>query len=130
MSLWIPGKPVPAARARARRGGPGYYPAEYDAWLQAARIEVHNQRPEQITGPVSVLAVVHSDGIQVIVGSAENLRCRRPRNLHGDLDNFGKALIDALQSIRGRGGAYRNDSQIVDLHLFFDPDPGDPHARR
>jgi len=127
-ALWIPGRPQPAARARARRGGPGYYPPEYDAWLQAARIHVLNQRPERLEGPVSVLAVVHPDGVEALVGSAGNYRCRRPKGLRGDLDNLAKALLDALQATKGIGGAYRNDSQVVDLHIFFDPDPGRPRA--
>lgn len=41
----------------------------------------------------------------------------------GDLDNFGKCLLDSLQGV-----AFENDSQIVELHAHRHDDPADPRV--
>lgn len=42
----------------------------------------------------------------------------------GDLDNFLKIMLDALQGI-----LYLNDSQIVEIHAFREDDPTKPHVK-
>lgn len=46
----------------------------------------------------------------------------RPQG-RGDVDNYAKALLDALQGI-----AYHNDAQVVDLHMVLKVNPLDPHC--
>ena len=42
----------------------------------------------------------------------------------GDLDNFLKIMLDALQGI-----IYLNDSQITEIHAFRDDDKNNPRVR-
>lgn len=42
----------------------------------------------------------------------------------GDLDNFLKIMLDALEGI-----VYLNDSQIVEIHAFRDDDKDNPHVK-
>ena len=51
-----------------------------------------------------------------------NLTVFRPRRA-GDLDNYLKIMLDALQGV-----LYENDKQIVEIHAFRDDDPIDPHV--
>jgi crossover junction endodeoxyribonuclease RusA len=51
-----------------------------------------------------------------------NFTVFRPRK-KGDLDNYAKIMLDALQSI-----AYHNDSQIVEIHSFREDDKDNPRV--
>jgi len=51
-----------------------------------------------------------------------NLTVFRPRK-SGDLDNYLKIMLDALQGI-----LYENDNQIVEIHAYRDDKPEDPHV--
>jgi len=51
-----------------------------------------------------------------------NLTVFRPRK-SGDLDNYLKIMLDALQGI-----LYENDKQVVEIHAYRDDDPEDPHV--
>lgn len=51
-----------------------------------------------------------------------NLTVFRPSN-RGDTDNYLKVLLDALQ-----GYAYKNDNQIVEIHIFRDNDKDNPRV--
>jgi crossover junction endodeoxyribonuclease RusA len=52
-----------------------------------------------------------------------NLSVYRPRKC-GDLDNYNKVLFDALQGL-----AYKNDSQITEIHSFRQDDKNNPRVR-
>ncbi len=54
---------------------------------------------------------------------AVNVTVFRPQK-RGDLDNFLKIMLDALQGI-----IYLNDSQVVEIHAFRDDDKYNPHVR-
>jgi len=45
------------------------------------------------------------------------------RMKRGDLDNFCKVMLDALNGI-----CWLDDSQIVEIHAFRDDDPKNPHV--
>ena len=62
-------------------------------------------RVEQLTGPVKLTVAIY-----------------RERKA-GDLDNFLKILVDAMQ-----GSFYRNDSQIREIHASLHEDRHDPRC--
>ncbi len=41
----------------------------------------------------------------------------------GDIDNYSKALLDALQGV-----VYANDKQVVEMHIYLDHDPKNPRT--
>jgi crossover junction endodeoxyribonuclease RusA len=51
-----------------------------------------------------------------------NFTVFRPRK-KGDLDNYGKILLDSLQGL-----AYVNDNQIVEIHSFREDDKDNPRV--
>lgn len=124
-ALWLPGRPVPFARTdRNPATGRRYNRAEYQVWLNAAAWEVKRQRGDTFTGPVAVSVTVFPNGIGV--GITDALPAR-PKGIQGDLDNYLKAVADALGSRRGRGGgAILDDRQIAGLRATFHPAPGGP----
>jgi len=72
-----------------------------------------------LSGPVAVAATVHLDGITVTVTPITRIR---PVGLRGDLDNFFKAVADALTD----AGIYADDRQIEQLTVRFENRPGGP----
>lgn len=62
----------------------------------------------------SVQAILSARGVRPITGRlAVAIDVHPPDRRRRDLDNFLKALLDALQ----HGGAYHDDAQIDDLHI-------------
>lgn len=95
-TLWLPGRPVPAARPRFdSRTGRAYTSRRYEEWKERAVLEVRSSSPGPAhSGPVETLVDVTAEGIAVRVVP---LRRRfRPKGLRGDLDNYLKAALDAL----------------------------------
>ena len=41
----------------------------------------------------------------------------------GDIDNYNKALLDALQGV-----VYEDDKQVVEMHIYLDRDPKNPRT--
>ena len=61
-----------------------------------------------------VMAILASMGVRPIPGKlAVHIVVHPPDNRRRDVDNVVKALLDALE----HGGAYADDSQIVDLSI-------------
>lgn len=122
-SLTIPGRPVPFTRPGEARDGHRYTPAEYEAWLDSAawRFKAAT-RTREFDGPVVLEVTVRGDGIDVTVSEHDG---RRPKGITGDLDNYVKAVGDALQ----RSGVIGNDRQVLGLLAGFagvDYAEGDP----
>jgi len=114
--LWIPGRPVPAARPRVAAGH-AYTPAGYREWLEAAAWEVKAAGIDRRTGPVTVNLVIHPTGIGI--GLSEPPPPVGRGGLRGDLDNYIKAALDALTG----GGAWEDDRQVSHLTARFSPHP-------
>jgi len=84
-----------------------FYPDRYTAWLQLVGYE----------------ALAVRGGEPMLTGDlAATLWFALPDRRRGDLDNYAKSCLDALEGV-----LYENDRQITDLdaHLRIDPDrPG------
>jgi Holliday junction resolvase RusA-like endonuclease len=93
-SFFVPGKPVPLARARGAYGH-RYYPPHVSAWLEKV---AWTCKPDakRLSGPVSASFTFFMLG-------------RR-----GDLSNYVKAVEDALNGI-----VWDDDRQIEELHAQF-----------
>lgn len=106
----LPIEPMPAARPRARKGGHGYYPAAYAAWLEGASLlSSAAWRGKPLEGPVRVSLTLERLAIIVDVGPSDAQRGR----IRGDADNIAKSCLDALT----RGGVLGDDSQVVELSV-------------
>lgn len=122
-ALWLPGRPVPFARTeRNPATGRRYNRPDYQVWLNNAAWEVKAQRGDTFTGPVAVSITVFPNGIGVGITDAQPAR---PKGIRGDLDNYFKAVADALGIKRG-GGAITDDRLMHGLRATFHPDPGGP----
>lgn len=94
----IPGRPIPAARARVTRKG-AYTPEPYASWLSAAIVEIRDAAVRQFgsvprwTGPCSVTVLFY--------GARANC----------DIDNLIKAVLDASQ----KAEVFVNDKQVMEI---------------
>jgi Holliday junction resolvase RusA-like endonuclease len=100
--------PVPPSTNRWGRVVAGRFilSREARAYKEAADAEFRRMALQPIEGPVMLCAEVF-----------------RPRRA-GDLDNWSKILLDVLS-----GWAYRDDSQIVSIHLERFEDPALPRVQ-
>lgn len=123
LALWIPGLPIAWARV-ATRGFQRYTPEPYASWLAGAAGHVLAQRDPgargPMDGPVALAVRVFPNGVGVVLTPAAD--SARPKGLQGDLDNYGKAVADALE----HGGAIVNDRKVEAVTLAFCPHPGGP----
>lgn len=121
ISFTIPLEPVPASRARAVAGRPGYYPERYDTWRADAAL---------------ILATLAADLPQLGDSPVEvwlEFVCQRPKKpskpypCRGDVDNLSKATLDAITKAR----IWDDDMQVVSAHQIKRyARPGEtPHTR-
>lgn len=112
LEVKLPGRPVPWARARKRKGTGYFTPVKQAAHRESLatliQIEMRALGIEQFTGPVA-LHVTFDYGkkeTRLIVYPLEDDRfhCKLP-----DIDNLEKQILDALQDSK----LVRNDSQIA-----------------
>lgn len=122
----IPGRPVPWARATSgadsRTGRPRRFtPTAQKAWgrLAADALAAH-ARWRHLDGEVAVTVTVRPDRVDVSAVSLHTDDKRRPRGLPGDIDNYAKAVLDALTE----SGVLADDRQVVSLEIHFDPGGG------
>jgi Holliday junction resolvase RusA-like endonuclease len=113
----IPGQPYawprPDSRGRAR-----FNPKGYAAWQKVAAEALAAQaRWRSFPGEVAITLVIHPDGVDVRAASLIRHDPQRPPALRGDLDNYAKAIIDAMQV----AGVMGNDRQMVSLDVTFHP---------
>lgn len=92
VELWVPGRPVPAARPRVVNGH-AYTPQRYRDWKSGAAFRLRTGTTARFDGPVSVQVRVGADGVEVAV---ESVPPSRPKGVRGDVDNYVKAALDAL----------------------------------
>jgi crossover junction endodeoxyribonuclease RusA len=102
----VDGRPVPCPRPRVTRDGKHTYnPARYETW----RTEC------------GLIASVEMDGTPVTCDVALLIRVRVPDKRHGDLDNYVKAVGDALEGV-----VFENDKQVkrIEAELCVGEAPG------
>ncbi len=126
--LFIPGRPVPYPRSSINRAGRRFTPEKFRQWQHAAAWLIRGSDVRRdIRGPVRIRLDVHSDGILVELDELTNLGHEgraRPKHVRGDLDNYSKAVLDAIQfKIGGGPGWIDDDRQVVNLWARFDVDP-------
>ena len=95
MRVHIPGKPIPYPRS-AGSGSRRYTPGPFRDWIElAARAIAETEGIDLgIEVPVSVLIAVTPRGCDVDLKPSTVVR---PKGLRGDIDNYAKAVLDALQ---------------------------------
>lgn len=105
----LPGRPVPFARPAS-----GHNPERYAGWRDAAAGRINlTRRGVTYDGPVHVEVYVYADGVvAAITGSTPDVR---PSAVTGDLDNYVKAVLDAIQD----GHLIDNDRQVQRVTAYF-----------
>jgi len=123
LDLRVYGLPVAQGRPRARAFRVGaftrvsvYDPANSKDWKRTVQAQALERKPATpAEGPLSM-------SLAFLLPRPKSLPKRERHHIKKpDADNLAKAVKDAL-----RGVVYRDDSQIVDLHVTkgYDPAPG------
>lgn len=107
-SFFVPGTPIPKARPRVVRGK-GKFPITYTPkttirWERTVAAEFKRQC-KGIFFEKSIALKFYAELVMPGAGSLTTIR--------GDIDNHGKSILDALNSL-----AFDDDSQITDLHVL------------
>jgi Holliday junction resolvase RusA-like endonuclease len=113
MKIFIPGEPIAQPRVKvSTRGGfaRAYIDAKHPihAYKQAIRLAYVNSGGEVLEGPVSVRIVCLFERPKS--HSKKRRQEPEPKTTKPDLDNVGKAILDALNEI-----AYNDDGQVFML---------------
>ena len=101
-------KPRSKQRPRSTRSGHTYTPKEtreYEKLISKAYSGV-----AFVEGPLEVELVFDNDKTTIVI--KELKPTKNPSKLRGDIDNYAKAILDALNGV-----AYTDDKQIVSLKL-------------
>jgi Holliday junction resolvase RusA-like endonuclease len=113
MKIFIPGEPIAQPRVKVSTQG-GFARAYVDAkhpihaYKQAIRLAYVNAGGEVLEGPVSVRIVCLFERPKS--HSKKRRQDPEPKITKPDLDNVGKAILDALNEI-----AYNDDGQVYRL---------------
>ena len=113
MKIFIPGEPIaqPRAKVSTKNGFARAY-TERDhpihAYKQAVRLAYVNAGGDVLEGPVSIRIVCWFGRPKS--HSKKRRQQREPKITKPDLDNVGKAILDALNEI-----AYNDDGQVYSL---------------
>jgi Holliday junction resolvase RusA-like endonuclease len=101
-------KPFPKERPRATRAGVMYTPRKTRDYEKQILELFKEQFPdhEPIVDPICVKVDVATESVIVSVYKRDH----KPKGMRGDLDNYVKAILDALN-----GAAWEDDRQIVAL---------------
>jgi Holliday junction resolvase RusA-like endonuclease len=113
MKIFIPGEPIaqPRVKVSTKNGFARAY-TERDhpihAYKQAIRLAYVNAGGEVLEGPVSIRIACWFERPKS--HSKKRRQDREPKTTKPDLDNVGKAILDALNEI-----AYNDDGQVYRL---------------
>jgi Holliday junction resolvase RusA-like endonuclease len=112
----IPGRPIAWART-ADANGRRITPARYRAWKELAvgHLAIAS-RFRRMTGEVSIVIDLHPDRVAVKVAALDELR-RPGTSIAGDVDNYAKAVLDALQAANVLG----DDKQATEVLVRINP---------
>ncbi len=121
--LWLPGRPVPYDRAvsaiNRRTGRPmRVHSQRYRDWRALAAQAARCAARTTWTDPVSVWIGVEPERVEVHIGPH---LATRPKGIRGDIDNYAKAVLDALQS----GAVLADDRLVETLTVTFATGRGD-----
>ena len=110
--------PMTAPRPRFT-GGHAYTPSAYREWKRGVAMILRTHRdglavPDDVKVAVTIL--LQPAGFDVYVDPLGSSSKRG--GLRGDVDNYGKAVLDSLQD----AGIFRNDSQVESLTIDFNAD--------
>jgi Holliday junction resolvase RusA-like endonuclease len=113
MKIFIPGEPIAQPRVKvSTRGGfaRAYVDAKHPihAYKQAIRLSYVNAGGEVLEGPVEIRIACWFERPKG--HSKKRQQQREPKTTKPDLDNVGKAILDALNEI-----AYNDDGQVYRL---------------
>lgn len=124
----IKGKPIVWARAADRRLGGRYTPGPYRSWKTlASQVIALMGRYRRLEGEISVTIDLYADRVEVKATTLEPGDNRRqPTGLTGDIDNYAKAVLDAMQT----AGVIADDIAVAELHIRFRPSEETPNATR
>ena len=107
---WVEIRPKVKGRPRMTRRGRAYTPKttlEYEEELRGL------YDGPVFDGPISMTIDYHTNGLYLVIEDQPGFE--RPKYLRrGDIDNFGKAVLDGLQ-----GAAYEDDKTIIRLEQMF-----------
>lgn len=121
LAATIKGRPITWARAANRSDGRGRYtPEPYATWKRGAATAAQAAAKLRRFPTGAELAVdvdVFADRVDVRVAALDALDRRRPDGLSGDVDNYAKAVLDALQA----AGTMKDDVQVAELRVRFRP---------
>lgn len=111
-SLWVPGDPMvkrrPLGLGLNRRGQPHYVKQDPSGWEDEVTVAwVERYGRTDLTEPLSVSLDFYTNGVCLMVEPYTGTDWRTGR---GDLDNYVKAVLDALNVV-----AWQDDHQVVRL---------------
>lgn len=107
----VPGRPVPYSRVRAGQGRL-YLPERYRDYRRLLSDTFALTLPRLGDEMIEVEVEVGSEGVRVGVDTSEG---SRPKYVRGDLDNYQKAVFDALED----ADRISNDRQVVEARVRF-----------
>lgn len=104
-SFTHPGKPTPKGRPRFSRNGGVYTPAATKLAEEDLLLQYIGLHGPEFLGPVGVDLRFTSEETHVLIYDVD-----WTSNLRGDLDNYEKLVLDALDKT-----AWKNDRQVVSM---------------
>ncbi len=115
--LWMPGRPVPYDRAvsaiNRRTGRPmRVHSQRYRDWRTVAAQAARYAARTTWADPVGVWVGVEADRVEVVITPHT---ATRPKGVRGDIDNYAKSVLDALQ----QGGVLADDRLVETLTVTF-----------
>lgn len=111
-------RPIAWARAGTDPNGRRFTPKRYQAWKDRAVPQLQaSAKLRRFPGEVAVAIDVFPDRTEVRISAIEP-EDRRRQTLRGDVDNYAKAVLDALQD----AGTLTDDHQVADLRVRFRPE--------
>jgi Holliday junction resolvase RusA-like endonuclease len=111
MKITVPNPPTTNQLYTNRKGGRAKT-KRYMTWLEAAAWHVRAQKPESVSGPVTIVLEIGKKETTVTVTSTVKTR---PRGVLGDQDNYTKAIFDLLGT-KGSGVGIIDDDRMVQAH--------------
>ena len=102
------------------RSGHRITPERYRTWKDITQAHLV-MGVEKIEGPVELDLQITPEGIMCAITPSH---LARVKYLRGDIDNYAKAVMDALQPPKGGGrGVIEDDRQVVQLTARFVEEP-------
>lgn len=113
-------RPIAWARAANKNGGGRFTPEPYRSWKSlAAQVIAFSARYRELKGEVSITIDLYADRTELRAVALEPTDGRRPgTGLTGDIDNYAKAVLDAMQAAE----TIADDIAIAELHVRFRPE--------